>query len=179
MFTISNKILFALVVTAVVSANQAQATLFTEVEPNDTFATAQVLSPHNGTIDLSGSRVGDPSADFFKFFATSGDVVTLAVNTAGGTNDPILFLLNPTGVLQTSNDDKGTPLNPLDSLISNFPITSTGFWAADVNGNNSGWTYHLIITGLTPQVTIPEPNAFLLIGLGLLTVITKLRRSIR
>lgn len=171
------KVVLASIFGVIFFAARAQATLFTEVESNNTFATAQLLSPHNGSIDLFGSRVGDPSPDFFTFFATSGNIITLAVNTGGGADDPILFLLNPVGGLQTFNDDKGTSPNPLDSLISGFPITSTGFWAADVDGSlgSSGWTYHLVITGLTPQVTIPEPNTFLLVGLGVVMLITKLR----
>jgi hypothetical protein len=37
-----------------------------------------LLGAHEGTIKISGSRVGDASADFYRFFAT--DVIT-AVTT--------------------------------------------------------------------------------------------------
>lgn len=45
----------------------AQAASFTEVEGNNTFGTAQQLGPQDGTISVAGSRVGDSSADFFRF----------------------------------------------------------------------------------------------------------------
>lgn len=173
LFTACAAMFIAMIITTI-----AHATLFTEVEPNNTFATAQLLGSHDGIIDLSGSRVGNSSADYYSFFTTSGDTINMYVNTPGGpsyTNDPVLGLYSPSGVQLVVDDDSGLGY---DSYLA-YSIPTSGFYAAAVSGysdfsfvggGSSGWTYQLLINNLTPYNAniIPEPTSLSLLGLGLL-----------
>ncbi|MFZ5800476.1 MAG: PEP-CTERM sorting domain-containing protein [Candidatus Omnitrophota bacterium] len=168
-------------ITLLLSARHALAvTLYNEVEPNSTFATAQALGVSDGSMDVSGSRVGDSSADYYQFYATAGDNIGMAVNTPGGPSyfdDPVLGLYNPSGVQLAFDDDDGPGY---DSALG-YSITSSGFYAAAVSGwadfdfdggGESGWTYHLLINNLTPYnnqggPVIPEPTSLGLLGMGL------------
>ena len=173
--------------TSIGISSLSYATNFTEVEPNDTFITAQSLDPQDGTVGLAGSRIGNSSADFYLFYATAGDSIIMAVNSPGGptyTNDPILGLFNPSGTELTYDDD----YNGYDPRIA-YSISSSGFYGAAVSGyadfgwtggGSSGWTYQLLITGLTPHngVAVPEPATMFLLGLGLVGV-AGVRRKVK
>ncbi len=145
------------------------ATIYTEVEPNDTWATANLIPAHDGTITIYGSRVGDSSADYFRFPAVAGDVLTGTVCCLG---DPMLALFDPAGTLVTYNDD----YYGLMPFIA-YPISVSGLWTIAVTGypdfswdggGSSGWTYTATITLQTPAgAEIPEPGTSFLIAAGL------------
>jgi hypothetical protein len=166
-----------------------EATAFLELESNNTFASGQLLNFHDGTIEITGSRVGNSSADFYRFFAEAGDVITAVTNSPTGacfTQDPMHGLFNPAGSNVISDDDSGSGCN---SSIASFNIGTSGLWGLAVGswgdyafggGGNSGWTYTTTITGLTPQTArVPEPSTLVLLGTGLLAVGFCARRQLR
>lgn len=112
----------------------AQAFSFSEVEPNDTFDTAQLLDTQDKTITVTGSRLGDNSADFFRFSVTAGDSINLDVKAPDGPeyeDDPVLGLYDSTGDMINVDDDGGDGYN---SRIRNVSINSSGFYTAAVSG---------------------------------------------
>lgn len=156
------------------TATSASATIFTEIEPNDTAATAQSLV-HNGTVTLTGFRESSPTNDFndfFSFEATAGDNIAFRVNALGG-GDPLIQLRTGGNVFLAQNDDGGGGFN---SLI-NFNILQTGTYLAAVRGfGNSVYDYELSITGLTPSGAIPEPASWALMIAGFGLVGSAMRR---
>jgi PEP-CTERM motif len=158
------------------ATSSAQATVFVEAEPNDTFATAQLLL-HDGSISLTGRRESSPTNgfnDFFRFGATAGNQIVFRVNAIGG-GDPLIRLLDAAGGFLAQDDDGGGGLN---SLI-NFNITQTSDYFAAVRGfGNSVYNYELTVTGLTPSATgaVPEPAAWALMIAGFGLVGSAMRR---
>lgn len=112
----------------------AQAISFTEVEPNDTFDTAQELDTQDKIITVAGSRLGDNSADFFRFSVTAGVPINLNVLAPDGPefdDDPVLGLFDSSGDVIDVDDDSGVGFN---SRISNVSVNSSGFYTAAVSG---------------------------------------------
>jgi PEP-CTERM motif len=162
-----NKLAKVATAVALFSSVAANASVLVEVEPNDTFATAQLIS-HDGSISLTGRRESSSVNgfnDFFRFGATAGDQITFRVNKIGA-GDPLIRLLSGVGDVLVQDDDSGGNLN---SLIS-YTIASTGEYTAALRGfGNSVYDYEMIITGLTPAdiTNVPIPGSIALLGLGL------------
>ncbi|WP_448211012.1 PEP-CTERM sorting domain-containing protein [Colwellia sp. MEBiC06753] len=149
-----------------------------EIELNDTFATGQFVGDHDGSISITGVREGglpNPN-DFFRFFGTIGDTITLETFNLGAITifDSELFLYNPSGTLIGFDDDSGT--NSLASRITTT-LTETGMFGAAVGGwiDSDAFNYRLDISGLTPSA-VPAPASIALISLGLFGL--RLRRKI-
>ncbi|MGQ9916104.1 MAG: PEP-CTERM sorting domain-containing protein [Bryobacteraceae bacterium] len=150
------------------------ATIYSEVEPNNSLATANLIASHDGSITIYGSRIGDNSADYFRFPAVAGDTLTATVCCTG---DPMLALFDPGGVLVVYDDDSGPGWMPYLS----YPISSSGLWTIAVTGyadygfsggGSSGWDYTATITLQHPADSeIPEPATWGLLAAGLAVVL--------
>jgi hypothetical protein len=95
-----------------------------DVEPNGTFATAQVLGCGNTFRPATIGAARD--TDYVAFTATAGTLVTIGTDadgTTGQIGDTRIRLFNSAGAVLASDDDSGPGLY---SLISNFAITTTG-----------------------------------------------------
>ncbi|MGC8759555.1 MAG: PEP-CTERM sorting domain-containing protein [Bryobacteraceae bacterium] len=157
----------------------AAAVIYGESEPNNSWTAANLIPGHDGTIIIQGSRVGDPSADYFRFPVIAGDTLTATVCCSG---DPMLRLFDPSGTPVISDDDSGPGLMPL--II--YPISSSGLWTIAVtgwpdwsfiSGGSYGWDYELTLTMQTPAgAMIPEPATWALMGAGLASLALRRRR---
>lgn len=150
--------------------------IYNEVEPNNSWATANPIAAHDGTILVNGSRVGDGSADYFRFPVLAGDVLSATVCCSG---DPMLALFDPSGTVVAYNDD----YYGLMPYLS-YTIPATGLWTIAVTGypdfsfaggGSSGWTYQATFSMQRAAGEIPEPGTWGLMAAGL-TAILALRR---
>lgn len=173
---------FGLTALVFISANDARADSFTEIEPNNSFLTGQVLTTRDGTITLNGFREagnGLEFNDYFRFFVNAGDVLTLRVVPSNTTGDPVLRFFNSAGTLLLENDDCEDSFG-LDSCIANFTITNSGLYGAGIRGiGNSTFNYVFTVNGLTPAAAtaVPEPVTLLLFGSGLIAIAARKRRQ--
>lgn len=152
--------------------------IYNEAEPNNTWATANVIAGHDGTLIISGSRVGDSSADYFRFPAVPG-VFTGTVCCSG---DPMIALFDPAGNTVAFNDD----YYGLMPYISYY-IPTAGMWTVAVTGypdygflggGSSGWVYQATLTfGSPANSEIPEPGTWGLLAAGLVGVFAFRRLS--
>jgi hypothetical protein len=145
-----NLALFVLVVCSLVVTNKGWAISISEVEPNDTLATAQNIDAFfslgsNADIQnsettpwVSISATGNGTFDYYSFTVSAGVTGIFDIDygwTGSGTSgnmDTELALWNSSGNLLTSNDDNSTLLgalgstSTLDSYISyDFVLAGT------------------------------------------------------
>lgn len=123
-------------------------TIYNEIEPNNSWATANLIPTHDGSLTISGSRIGDNSADYFRFPALAADTLQATVCRGG---DPMLRLFDPSGTAEATDDDSGPGFMPtLSDAISSY-----GLWTTAVTGyphfgfsggGGAGWNYTAKIT---------------------------------
>ena len=111
-----------------------------EVEPNNTYAAANVIGPAlypTGAVAIDGLIAPDGTTagiDFFAFDLLAGDFVAVSVfdDTPGDDtdNDPFLGIFGPGGTLFDESDDDGPGFLPSYS----FFVPTTGRWAFAVTG---------------------------------------------
>lgn len=182
----STKVMLA---TLAMVAGAASAQFFSEVESNNTLATANFVgsfSQPGGSVLIDGTiTVGD--VDWFSF--TLNDTASLAV-FAGFSNsssaDGVMQLVNSSGVVIAFDDDSGIGFMPALQVASlaagTYYIGMSGFGDAgsssvgttnvfDGLGHQENFAYKLTL-GVT---VIPAPGAMALLGLGGL-VATRRRR---
>ena len=158
----------ALVLAVLFCAGVPAAVIYNETEPNNTWATANVIAGHDGTLIINGSRVGDSSADYFRFPALPG----LFTGTVCCSGDPMLALFDPAGNMVAINDD----YYGLLPYIA-YNITSAGMWTIAVTGwpdwgfvggGSTNWSYQATLTfGSPANSEIPEPGTLGLLAAGL------------
>lgn len=173
----------ALACLSLLFCSQALATVYSEIESNNTFSSAQLLGPHDGTVVVNGSRMGDPSADFFTFYATGGDNLTLSVVNPSGFGASLGFL-DPSGnFIAMTGAGSGTvqlsgvaPTSGVYGVaVSGYPDLNVAFngvidfrYCGFTNACFQDWDYQLTISGLSPQVTsaVPLPGTAALLAIG-------------
>lgn len=174
-------VLAALVVLAISSSAFSS---IIETEPNDTMATADVISSPTSypwsdvgicLLDSSGSDI-----DYFKIWLTDTStvltVVTTPLDVLFTDPDTLLGLFDSSGTLLVSNDDSG---GTNGSTIM-YNITSTGWYYIAVTGSgdtnfagiNHGETGNYMLT----VSVVPEPATLAMITLGGLLVFVRRRR---
>jgi hypothetical protein len=88
--------------------------------------TAQLETARIITSDevINGSIRLNKKFDVYVFDGEAGDVVNLAMQARNGTLDPVVYLLDPSGVQIAENDDAG--VDTRDALISEFSLPADG-----------------------------------------------------
>jgi len=197
---------FGIAIAAILSAGVAQAAVITEIESNDTLATAQGLDG-NFTLDFSGN-IGDSSSntsttiphvtvqgfaesggrDTFKFTVTqAGSVGIFDIDFGMPNFDGNLTLFNEAGSQLAYNDDfnsgagQGGSFHPYDSFIQ-YTFNQVGTFMVQVGtccANSpfySNSSYELQVSLQNPNNDVPEPAAIALLGLGVMGIAARRRR---
>ena len=174
-------IFFSLALLLNLLSGPAYSSIFYEVEPNNSWGTAQLLQPTDGILDVYGSRVGNDSADYYSFFATAESLLSLRVYTANQNDpaiDPVLALFSSTGTLLFSDDDTFG----YSPAFLNYKIPSSGLYILAVSGSgdfdftgggSAGWDYRLT----TVPLPVPLPAAAWLMMGGMLMMGSFMRRT--
>lgn len=116
----------------------AQAGVVAEVEPNDSYAMAQLVAATGvpQTI-INGARTfADPSDDFFRLFVPAFTTLRISSMSPDAFADSILGLFGPTGQLLASNDDAGTGTSM--SGLTFFTGNLSGLFTIGFSGFNAG-----------------------------------------
>lgn len=102
-------------------------------------------------IDIQGDD------DDWNFRGTAGQIVTIRVNKAESSLDPLLELLAPSGDVEKSDDDSGGSSN---SLIQDWILRQTGTYIirAKAYNNSSIGAYTVSLAVISPAMPTPTPT---------------------
>jgi uncharacterized repeat protein (TIGR01451 family) len=133
-----------------------------EVEPNDTPATANALVLSNGAAIIQGNIYGNGDVDYFRFAGNAGDRVYSAVVTSGSANastDSQLTLLASDGTTVIEFDEDDGSLGGLSSSIAGAILPSAGTYYLKVNHFSSTnqlryYRLYLQLRSGTPQAEV-------------------------
>ncbi|MCB8916396.1 MAG: proprotein convertase P-domain-containing protein [Ardenticatenaceae bacterium] len=136
---------------------------YSETEPNDTPATANIL-PGNDVVVL-GDISPAAEVDYFSFTANAGDHVYAATMTQfsnGGSSDTIVSIIGADGVTVLETDDDSGSFSSLSSAIGGTIIPASGTYYVLVDGFSTTslitpYRLHVRVISGTPGVE-SEPN---------------------
>lgn len=181
---------------------------FTEIEPNDTLAGAQVLLNAPGPFTVAGDRTfANPSDDFFSFVVRAPGMLSIVSSSPDAFADSIMGLYDPMGNLVASDDDGASGFmsaihfNVPDGLLGRYTVgfsgynpgllactatvlqcyDTTGDFLFDTfvpGGGPGGSTGWTYSLSMDGVALVPEPHAALLALPGLLTVLAWRRRRV-
>jgi hypothetical protein len=117
----------------------AQAAVFTEVEPNNSLAAAQVITdPGSVQTVINGQRTfNDPSDDFFRFSVAANTSLQIVSTSSDAAADSIMGLYNAAGTLVASNDDASAG-NTMSALSFQVGAGLGGLFTLGFSGFNAG-----------------------------------------
>lgn len=156
-----------------------------EVEPNDTFGTAQFLGGSELFAENGGFSVlaflGADDVDFYTIDLVANELYTVSVFdfTPGDPfdNDSILGIFNPDGTLFLFDDDGGPGF--LSAIAFTVPkagryaFTVSGFGDNDFIGEHGEEFDYLLVVGST----VPAPGALALLAIAGLSAARRRRRA--
>ncbi|MBN1965425.1 MAG: PPC domain-containing protein [Anaerolineae bacterium] len=101
------------------------------VNPGLTLANASSFltgqTPLSSEAGVTGAISADSVYQSFSFTGTTGQLVTLRMDATSGNLDPLLFLVDPNGIVVASSDDAATG-DTINSEISNWTLVSDGLY---------------------------------------------------
>ncbi len=151
------------------------------------------IMPGGEVIDdslIAGNNSGNSSNwDFWSFYASAGDLITISIERLENDLDPAFALLSGlftdtvdlpmteiygSGSLAFADDEVSHPGPFGDPLLEDFAIIATGYYTIAVTsyasgsdtGNDNMFDYRMTVSG-NQGMDVPEPAAFGLLGLGL------------
>ncbi len=110
-----------------------------DVEPNDSFATAETITLTGGTGTTTGSVSSTDVSDFYKFQVTIGDTIVTELSWVSGNGDFDLYLYNTT----QAEVDYSWNAGMNESIIAT--ADATGFYYVEVNHYSGSGTYQLSV----------------------------------
>jgi hypothetical protein len=139
----------------------------TEVEPNNTSATANALGLNANGCRVASGAITAGDVDFWSFTAPAGSRVWAYVDTGGGQSaalndrDSFLTLFNTDGATIIEEDDDDGTGNGGDS------VSESGF-ASDIAGRTlaAAGTYFLAVKGFGPTSVIQPYRLFVVVSTG-------------
>lgn len=156
-----------------------------EVEPNDTFGTAQFLGgselfSENGAFSVLGFLAAD-DVDFYSIDLVPDELYTVSIFDFTPDdpfdNDSILGIFDPDGILFLFDDDGGPGF--LSSIAFVVPVGGTYAFAVSGFGDNDfvgahgeKFEYLMVVSS-----TVPAPGALALLAMAGLVTVRRRRRA--
>nr|WP_259372786.1 PPC domain-containing protein [Schlegelella koreensis] len=176
---------------------------------NSLAAAQVISDPGSSQLVINGTRTfGDASDDFYRFMVSVPGALSITSTSSSGFADSIMGLFGPNGSLLASNDDAGpsTSMSAITFQViaagmytigfsgfnagllscagtvtscydSNDDFAFDTFVAGGGEGGSTGWSY--TITANQTAAAIPEPDTYLLFGIGMAMVPLVRRRARR